>query len=117
MFLTITVCQCEQKLLHILLLMFATKDGMPYFNVNSLHVGATPLSRAVYGAGTGSIWLDNVLCAGSETRLIDCTANAIGSHNCGHSEDASVRCVVPGMLFIQFSLSSHTLTLNSTVYL
>ena len=23
---------------------------------------------------------------------MDCPANAIGSHNCGHSEDAGVRC-------------------------
>ena len=38
------------------------------------------------------IWLDEVQCTGSELRLIDCPANAIGIHNCGHSEDAGVRC-------------------------
>ena len=42
--------------------------------------------------GAGQIWLDNVECRGTETRLIDCPANALGSHNCGHSEDAGVRC-------------------------
>ena len=31
-------------------------------------------------------------CTGTETRLIDCSANALGSHNCQHSEDAGVRC-------------------------
>ena len=31
-------------------------------------------------------------CTGSESRLIDCPANALGSHNCQHSEDAGVRC-------------------------
>ena len=36
--------------------------------------------------------MDNVQCSGTETRLIDCTANALGSHNCVHSEDAGVRC-------------------------
>ena len=42
--------------------------------------------------GAGQIWLDNVQCRGTETRLIDCPANALGSHNCAHFEDAGVRC-------------------------
>lgn len=36
--------------------------------------------------------MDNVNCAGTEARLADCPANAIGSHNCIHLEDASVVC-------------------------
>ena len=43
--------------------------------------------------GAGQIWLDNVQCRGTERRLIDCPANPLGSHNCGHIEDAGVRCV------------------------
>ena len=42
--------------------------------------------------GVGQIWLDNVNCAGTETRLIDCPANALGTHNCVHGEDAGVTC-------------------------
>ena len=45
--------------------------------------------------GTGQIWLDNVNCAGTETRLIDCPhypASPLGDHNCYHSEDAGVQC-------------------------
>jgi deleted-in-malignant-brain-tumors protein 1 len=38
--------------------------------------------------------LDNVQCVGTETRLIDCPANGLGSHNCDHDEDAGVRCPV-----------------------
>ena len=56
------------------------------------NIGAQALSRATFGQGTGSIWLDNVGCAGTEARLADCPANPIGSHNCQHSEDAGVRC-------------------------
>ena len=50
------------------------------------------LSQATFGQGTGSIWLDQVGCVGTEGRLADCPANPIGIHDCQHSEDAGVRC-------------------------
>jgi len=56
------------------------------------HVGVTALTLGAVPDGTGQIWLDNVNCVGTETRLIDCPANALGSHNCAHFEDAGVRC-------------------------
>ena len=34
---------------------------------------ATPLYDATFGPGAGRIWLDNLLCSGSEGRLIDCS--------------------------------------------
>ena len=43
--------------------------------------------------GTGSIWLDEVNCAGTEARLIDCPADPLGIHDCRHSEDAGVDCM------------------------
>ena len=54
--------------------------------------GATSQSRAAYGQGTGSIFLDDVQCAGTENRLLDCTTRTVGTHNCAHSEDAGVTC-------------------------
>ena len=32
------------------------------------------------------------MCTGTETRLVDCPALPIGTHNCGHTEDAGVTC-------------------------
>ena len=55
-------------------------------------VGASSRSSAYFGQGSGPIWLDEVRCSGGEERLLSCPANSIGSHNCGHSEDAAVIC-------------------------
>ena len=55
-------------------------------------LGATAFSSARFGAGSGPIVMDDVLCTSSESRLIDCPATF--NHNCVHSEDASVRCTL-----------------------
>ena len=56
--------------------------------------GAVPITSG-FSDGVTQIWLDDVQCRGTETRLIDCPARPLGSHNCGHTEDAGVQC---GML-------------------
>ena len=43
--------------------------------------------------GIGQIWLDNLACTGTEARLVDCGHSSFGVHNCGHAEDAGVRCI------------------------
>ncbi|PIK51029.1 putative deleted in malignant brain tumors 1 protein isoform X5 [Apostichopus japonicus] len=53
------------------------------------------LRYAYFGPGSGPIWMDDVHCVGHETSLDQCPHNGIGLHNCGHGEDASVRCTAP----------------------
>ncbi len=44
------------------------------------------------GSSFSRIWLDDLGCSGSESRLINCRRNIIGFSNCDHSEDVAVSC-------------------------
>ncbi len=54
-------------------------------------LGAQALQSAHFGRGTADIFLDDVRCAGSEARLVDCPHDP-GPGDCSHYEDASVIC-------------------------
>ncbi|KAJ8300514.1 hypothetical protein KUTeg_022033 [Tegillarca granosa] len=54
--------------------------------------GAQPRPKAFYGAGTGKIWLDNVICRGNETNIQYCRHRPWGTNNCDHTEDVGVAC-------------------------
>ena len=57
------------------------------------------VSNAGFGAGTGPILMDDVGCYGHEWSIFDCWHNGFGNHNCGHAEDAGVRCgILSGIL-------------------
>ena len=49
-------------------------------------------SRFGFGASSQSIWLDDVACRGSESRLSICRHAGIGNTDCVHSEDVGIVC-------------------------
>ncbi|XP_061756631.1 deleted in malignant brain tumors 1 protein-like isoform X1 [Nerophis ophidion] len=47
---------------------------------------------AIFGEGTGQIWMDDVECTGKELSILKCSHRIFGENNCGHSEDVGVVC-------------------------
>jgi len=46
----------------------------------------------VHEPGIGTIWLDEVLCRGSETDIGECPHLPWGIHDCEHQQDVSISC-------------------------
>ena len=47
-----------------------------------------------FGQGSGSIWLDSVMCTGSESILASCGHLGVGiTVSCDHTKDAGVICL------------------------
>ena len=79
-----------------------------YYKFKVIHLlscttlAAQHFSFATFGQGTGPINLVNVNCAGTESRLIDCSRGS--QRTCSHTEDAGVRCSVQTSEFSVHSL-------------
>lgn len=61
-----------------------------YYKNQILFIDALPLALAFFGQGKGNVLVDDLICNGTEQRLLNCRFTTI--HNCNHSEDAGVRC-------------------------
>ena len=48
------------------------------------------IPNGYFGAGTGSINMDDVECTGKESSLMECSFNE--NNDCTHKEDAGVMC-------------------------
>ena len=59
----------------------------------ALCTGASARFDVIPGSSNMSILLDNLQCLGTEASLLDCPALPVGTHNCGHYEDAGVTCL------------------------
>ncbi|XP_052715472.1 deleted in malignant brain tumors 1 protein-like [Crassostrea angulata] len=55
-------------------------------------MNAKSKQQAFFGQGTGRIWIDELKCTDYDTNIFNCSQNIVGSHNCGHYEDAGVEC-------------------------
>ena len=71
--------------------------------------------RAAFGKGR-NIWMDNMGCKGTETRIQDCPFNGFGVHNCRNAEDAGVICSGSGYLFIIKPYLYHTCAIYIYIY-
>ncbi|KAK3582006.1 hypothetical protein CHS0354_030957 [Potamilus streckersoni] len=64
-------------------------------------IGATAVCCAIFGFNSSlQIAFDEVNCLGNEGSIYSCNHNGWFSHDCGHNEDAGVRCdCIPGITY------------------
>ena len=67
-----------------------------------------PVTGAFFGPGSGTIWLDEIVCSGAENDINSCRHEPVGRHDCTHSEDAGVIC---GRFFQLLCLASTNIQL------
>ena len=74
-----------------------------------LAIDAVPRYNAEFGVGSGPVLLQNVMCTGSEQRLLDCAIGGLGTSTCRHRDDAGVACAEGNNLTLSYSqlITSH----------
>lgn len=65
-----------------------------YNSVTRFHrpSSAVAVTDKRFGSGSGPIWMDDVICSATETRLTDCQFNNWNNTDCTHEEDVGVIC-------------------------
>ena len=59
---------------------------------NGPYTIAVAVFQAVFGQGTGPIFLGGAWCTGTESSLLNCSHRGIGVAYCLHSNDGGVVC-------------------------
>ncbi len=49
-------------------------------------------SAAHFGQGSGPVWISDLQCSDTDSRLRDCKSSGWGRGSCGHEKDAGVIC-------------------------
>ncbi|XP_052715476.1 A disintegrin and metalloproteinase with thrombospondin motifs adt-1-like isoform X1 [Crassostrea angulata] len=55
-------------------------------------MNAKSKQQAFFGQGNGRIWMDQLECTDYDSNIFNCSQNILGTHDCGHYEDAGVVC-------------------------
>ena len=78
------------------------------------NAGAEVLPGAQFGSAMCPIFLDQLVCSGSETSLLECQSyTPLGLSTCQHSQDVGVRCVGRLTPMFLFGILLHDLPSSS----
>ena len=61
------------------------------YNATFHSTDAVVVSNAVYGPGTGPVYVNNLACIGSEINILQCNYDE-DTTDCTHTQDAGVQC-------------------------
>ncbi|XP_050395591.1 deleted in malignant brain tumors 1 protein [Patella vulgata] len=56
--------------------------------------GAVAKSNSFFGQGSGPIFMDDTVCDGTESSILQCSTKSVDTANCDHREDAGVVCKI-----------------------
>ena len=73
-------------------MIFSAKVYCTYQTLLLYCAESVPVLSSVYGNGSSPILLDNVLCTGQESNILECMHNGLKISNCGQDEIAGVHC-------------------------